>query len=137
MRILQNGLSQHDVTDKYYNRKYESLNRRLEKVFETLEESERNLSDCEARLQSIRQQCLSMDSIYESLKIFDKLYEKMSDYEKKNFVRTFIERIELYEDKTRHNGNPIKAVHFKFPVAYNGETVYEIVPPNGCGLCFL
>ena len=95
-----------------------------------MEESERNLSDCEARLQSIRQQCLSMDSIYESLKIFDKLYEKMSDYEKKNFVRTFIERIELYEDKTRHNGNPIKAVHFKFPVAYNGETVYEIVPPN-------
>ena len=66
----------------------------------------------------------------ESLKLFDKLYDKMTDLEKKRFVHTFIESIELYPDKQRKNGSPIKKVHFKFPVAYNGETVYDFSPPK-------
>ena len=60
--------------------------------------------------------------------MFDKLYDKMTDFEKKSFVRTFIDSIELYPDKQRKNGCPIKTVHFKFPVAYNGEAVYDFSP---------
>ena len=37
---------------------------------------------------------------------------KMTDLEKKRFVQTFIESIELYPDKQRKNGSPIKTVHF-------------------------
>ena len=33
--------------------------------------------------------------------------------------------VELYPDRQRKNGSPIKTVHFNFPVAYNGETVYD------------
>ena len=58
-----------------------------------------------------------------------KLYEKMSDLEKKSLVNTFIKSIEIYPDQSRKNGCPIKAVHFRFPVAYNGEVVYTICPP--------
>ena len=81
------------------------------------------------RLESVKRQKLSKEIIYESLKLFDKLYDKLNDYEKKSFVNTFIESIELYPDKKRKNGCPIKTVHFKFPVSYNGETVYSVTPP--------
>ena len=129
-RKLESELDRLDVMDKHYDRKYESLSRRLEEAFDVEEETERKMADCEARIESINKQGLSKESIYESLKLFDKLYDKMTDLEKKRFVHTFIESIELYPDKQRKNGSPIKKVHFKFPVAYNGETVYDFSPPK-------
>lgn len=53
----------------------------------------------------------------------------MNDFEKKAFVNSFIQSIELYPDKKRKKGCPIKTVHFKFPLSYNGESVYEVSPP--------
>ncbi|WP_026499371.1 recombinase family protein, partial [Butyrivibrio sp. WCD2001] len=128
-RKLENELDNLDVTDKHYDRKYESLNRRLDDAFEAIETTEKNMHDCEARIESIKKQMLTKDSIYESLKLFDKLYDKMNDFEKKAFVNSFIDSIELYPDKKRKNGCPIKTIHFKFPVSYNGETVYDVSPP--------
>ena len=69
------------------------------------------------------------DSVYESLKVFDRMYSKMSDLEKKNFVRSFIDRIEL-EPKVGRHGMPIKNVKFKFPVAFDGSSVYEVLTPS-------
>lgn len=128
-RKLESELDSLNVTDRYYNRKYESLNRRLEEAFEAIEAAESKIADCESRIESIKRHNLTKESVYESLKIFDKLYERMTDLEKKTFVRTFIDSIELYPDKTRKNGCAIKTIHFKFPVAYNGKTVYDVTPP--------
>ena len=80
--------------------------------------------ECEAKIESIKKQGLTRDSVYESLQLFDKHFNTMTNLEKKSFVRTFIDSIELYPDKKGVNGCPIKTVHFKFPVAYNGEGVY-------------
>ena len=127
-RKLESEMDRLDVTDKHYDRKYESLSRRLDDAFEAIEAAEKTISDCEARLESVKEQGLSKKSVYESLKIFNELYDKLNDHEKKSFVRSFIESIELYPDRQRKDGNPIKCVHFKFPVAYNGESVYSLSP---------
>ena len=76
-RKLEDELDKLDVTAKNYDRKYESLNRRLEEAFDAMEEAEQKVADCEARLESIKQQKLTRDSVYESLKIFDKLYKSI------------------------------------------------------------
>lgn len=128
-RKLESELDKLDVTDKFYDRKYESLSRRLEEAFEAIEVSEHSVSDCEAKIESIKRQGLSKESICESLKLFDKLYDKMNEHEKKAFVNTFIESIELYPDKSRKNEFPVKTVHFKFPVSYNGESVFDSLSP--------
>lgn len=128
-RKLESELDQLDVEDKHYDRKYESLSRRLDEAFDAIEATENKVADCKARLESISKQRLTRDSVYESLKLFDKHFDKMYDYEKKCFVKSFIDSIELYPEKKRKNGCPIKTVHFKFPIAYNGETVYQISPP--------
>ena len=116
-------------TDKHYDRKYESLNHRLDDAFDAAEEADRKISDCKARLAAVKREGLSRESIYESLRLFDKLYDKMSDLEKKRVAKSFIRSIELYPDKKRKGGCPIKRVHFEFPVSYNGETVYDVSPP--------
>ena len=128
-RKLESELDKLDVTDRHYDRKYESLNRRLEDAFDAADEAERKIADCEARLESVKQDGLSRESIYESLTLFDKLYDELTDYDKKAFVRTFIDSIELYPDKKGKEGCPIKIVHFKFPVAYDGKAVYDFWTP--------
>ena len=57
--------------------------------------------------------------IYQFLLEFDKIYRKMTDLEKKEFMRTFIKAIELNR-YTYDSGRIIKQISFKFPVYYNG-----------------
>ena len=56
---------------------------------------------------------------------FDKLYDKLSDAEKKEFMGTFVESIELYPERLE-NGKFLKHIHFRFPVYYNGTVIDDI-----------
>ena len=59
------------------------------------------------------------------LMYFDKLYDKLSDAEKKEFMGTFVESIELYPERLE-NGKFLKHIHFRFPVYYNGTVIDDI-----------
>lgn len=129
-RKLESQLDSLDVMDKHYNRKYESLSRRLDDAFDALEAAEKIVADKEVMLESIKKQGLCRESIYESLKIFDEHFDSMTDLDKKSFVNTFIESIELYPDKKRKEGCPIKHIKFKFPVSFKGDVVYDYWTPD-------
>ena len=129
-RKLEEEMDKLDCLDRHYDRKYESLSRRLDDAFDAIEAAERNIADCEARLESIRKEDHSQKSVYESLRIFNELFDKMDDREKKIFVRGFIESIELNPGKHIKGSCPIKTIHFKIPVSYNGESVYSLSPKN-------
>lgn len=119
-----------DIADKHYDRKYESINRRLEKTFDELDEAERRVVDAEAKLESVKQQNLTKESIFSVLEIFEDVYDKLSDYKKKIFLQSFIESIELYPKEGTRRGTTVKKIHFRFPVSYKGESVYEISLPE-------
>lgn len=68
---------------------------------------------------------MSGDRIYNFLIAFDKLYDKLSDAEKKEFMGTFVESIELYPERLE-NGKFLKHIHFRFPVYYNGTVIDDI-----------
>lgn len=40
----------------------------------------------------------------------------------KQFMNSFIDRIEIYEDKLT-NGRFLKSIHFRFPLFYEGEEI--------------
>lgn len=119
-----------DVTDEFYDRMFESYSRRLEETFEELDNAEKRLADAESRLESVKKQALTKDSIIEVLKIFDKIYDKMTEYEQKSFMQSFIDSIELYPKEGTRRGTAVKAIHFRFPVSYKGEAVYEVSLPK-------
>lgn len=81
-RKLENQLDQLDVTDPLYERKYESLSRRLNQTFEAMNCAEEQIANLVLRLENIKQEQLSRDSVYEYLIIFDQIYDKMTDKEK-------------------------------------------------------
>lgn len=115
-----------DPTDKYFDQRYERFDRQLESVYETITETSIQLMDAEGRLEAIKRQSLTAESIYEGLKLFGTIYDQMTDFEKKTYLRSFIDKIELYPDKSRKHGCFIKSIDFRFPVSYKGERVYTV-----------
>ena len=103
-----------DVTDSMYEKKYDEMAL-----------TENHMDEIQSRLAHIRRKQLSGDRIYNFLIAFDKLYDKLSDAEKKEFMGTFVESIELYPERLE-NGKFLKHIHFRFPVYYNGTVIDDI-----------
>ena len=75
---------------------------------------------------SIRQNQLTEENIYNVLLAFDDLFDTFDPMEKKQFFRSFIERIEIYPQK-REDGTYLKKLVFNFPIpSFNGGTGREI-----------
>lgn len=70
-------------------------------------------------------QGVSGDNIYQLLLAFDEVYNAATEIEQKEFMRAFIERIDLYPEKQK-DGNWIRNIVFNFPVPVNGKEVKEL-----------
>ena len=86
---------------------------------------EQQIDEVETRLENIRQQKFSGDSIYQFLLYFDKLYDKFSDGEKKEFMNCFVESIEMHENE-QPDGRFLKRIKFRFPVFFDGQETQEL-----------
>ena len=60
---------------------------------------------------------------------FDEVYNSATEVEQKEFMKAFIERIELFPEK-RKDGCWIRNIVFNFPVPVNGEEVKELPLEN-------
>ena len=77
-------------------------------------------------MKSIREKQMTEENIYNALLAFDDLYDTFDPMEKKQFFRSFLERIEIYPQK-RKDGTYLKSLVFNFPIpTANGGTGREI-----------
>lgn len=54
-----------------------------------------------------------------------RLYYKFTDSEKKEFLSSFVEQIDIYPEE-QENGQFLKHIKFRFPVFYNGQEIQEL-----------
>ena len=121
---LEQQMDALDVTDTHYEKKILDLQRRYDAQYDVIAEVETRIEDVETQIQSIRQEKISADNIYKLLLAFDELYQSATEMERKEFMRAFIEKIEIYPEK-RKDGCWVKKIVFNFPVPVNGEDVIE------------
>lgn len=126
---LERQMDSLDVTDPYYDRKILDLQRRYDEQYGKIEEIEIQINDVQNQIRSIRQEKISGDNIYRLLLAFDQVYGSASEVERKEFMRAFIERIELFPEK-RKDGCWIRNIVFNFPVPLNGKEVTELPLEN-------
>ena len=108
--------------DPHYDRKLQDLQTRQNKIYDQIASVESEIADAQIQLENIRQNKVSADNVYQFLLYFDKLYGKFSDIEKKAFMNSFIERIEIFPER-QENGRILKHIEFRFPVFYEGQTL--------------
>ena len=72
--------------------------------------------------------CLALvvrNHFYRLLLAFDEVYHSATEAEQKEFMKAFIERIEMFPEK-RKDGSWIRKIVFNFPVPVDGEEVKEL-----------
>ena len=114
-----------DVSDRHYDKKYDDMQERLDKLYDEIEATEVQIAEVETRIENIRQQKISGDQVYQFLLYFDRLYDKFTDAEKKEFLNCFVERIDIFEDQ-QPSGRILKHIKFRFPVYFEGQEVTDI-----------
>lgn len=127
---LERQMDTLDINDPYFDRKILDLQRRYDEQYGRIEEIEIQIDEVKSQIQSIRQEKISGDNIYQLLLAFDEVYGAATEIEQKEFMRAFIERIDLYPEKQK-DGNWIRNMVFNFPVPVNGQEVTELPLESG------
>ena len=118
-----------DPGDKHYDRKYQDMQERMDNLYDRIAELEEAITDVETKIGASYGKQVTGKKIYQFLLDFDILYGKMTDLEKKEFMRTFIESIELDPDE-KDMGRIIKHIDLTFPVYYDGQEGDRIRMPK-------
>lgn len=108
-----------DINDKHYDRKYQDMQDRMDILYDRISDLEDAIADIDARIRGAYGEKITTDQLYKILLSFDKMYYRMTDLEKKQFMRDFIDEIELYPEK-QEDGRILKQLSLGFPVFYEG-----------------
>ena len=122
---LERQMDTLDINDAHYDRKILDLQRRYDEQYDTIEEIEVQIGELQSQIRSIQQEKISGDNIYRLLLAFDEVYHSATEAEQKEFMKAFIERIEMFPEK-RKDGSWIRKIVFNFPVPVDGEEVKEL-----------
>lgn len=121
---LEHQMDTLDFNDPYYDRKSLDLQRRYDEQYELIEDMEAQLAEIQGQIDDIHQEKITADNIYHLLLAFDEVYNAATEVEQKEFMRAFIERIDIFPEK-QPTGNWIRNIVFAFPVPYNGKEIRE------------
>ncbi len=116
-----------DVFDSSYDKKYNDLQKRLDNIYVKIEEVELEIKNKEENIDKIIKNQISEEKVYQFLRFFDIMYKDFTDSEKKEFMNSFVERIEIYPEPLE-NGRILKSIKFKFPVIFDEGDTYQILP---------
>ena len=117
------------VSDEYYDKKYEDIQVRLDKLYDEIEEIETFIEAVETRLYNIKQEKISGDNVYQFLLFFDNLYDKFTDMEKKIFMKSFLEEGNIYEAE-QEDGRILRSLKFRFPIFFKDRETQELCWDN-------
>ena len=85
------------------------------KTYDKIEEAEELLVSAKAKRRSLLADKITGDNIYKALIFFDKLYDKMSEAEKREFLSQLVDNVQIYEER-KENGQWLKSIEFKLPI---------------------
>ena len=117
---LNQQLDRLDVTDRHYNRKYQDMQDRLDTLYDRIADLEEKIDDVTDKISGAYDENLTSKQLCKVLLQFDEMFEEMTDLERKEFLYTLIERIDLFPER-QENGSILKRIRFKFRVDYDAE----------------
>ncbi|WP_289391717.1 hypothetical protein, partial [uncultured Phocaeicola sp.] len=103
--------------DKSADRKRKDMNRRLDKIYEDMEELEVQREGSLNKLSAVQEQQLNQEKIFQLLLNFDKIYDKLTNDEKRKLLHSLISEVEIYrKDEIKETKTYIKKVKYAFEV---------------------
>lgn len=116
-----------DCSDRHYEQKYTDMQNRINSLYDEIAEATENLETVQTQIKAIKEQKISQKRIFEFLELFDIIYNEFTEFEKKEFLHSFIKKIEIYPEQLE-NGQILKSIQFRFPVYYQGNEADMFIP---------
>ena len=102
---------------------------RLDGLYDTIMELEERIEDAKLRRSSIEMEAITLDNIYKLMLNFGKLYDIISDEEKKNLITYLIKEIQIYPNG--ESEKPLKSIEFNFPIFRDGKEIRRLLWDKG------
>ena len=121
---VENELDNMPLDTKYRERKIHDLNKRLDNLYDVIDELESKINGLNVQISSVELGMINKDNVINALNQFDKLYDLMSEEEKKEAITGIISEINVHEEAI--NNNYIKNIKLKFNI-YNDNQLDLII----------
>lgn len=92
------------------------------KTYDKIDEAEELLISAKTKKRALLADKITGDNIYKALIFFDKLYAKMNEAEKREFLSQLVDNVQIYEER-KENGQWLKSIEFKLPIIENEFTL--------------
>lgn len=136
---LEREIDNLPIDARFRERKIHDMTLRLDGLYDTIVELEERIEDAKLRRSSIEMEAITLDNIYKLMLNFGKLYDIISDEEKKNLITYLIKEIQIYPNG--ESEMPLKSIEFNFPIYRDGQEVRRLLWEKGntvetvCLLC--
>ncbi|MDJ0304440.1 recombinase family protein [Dehalobacter sp.] len=122
---LENEIDSLAEDARFRERKIHDMTLRLDGLYDIIVELEEKIEDVLLRRKAVEQDAITLENIYTLLANFDKVYDKISDEEKKSLISSLIKEIEIFPCDEAEL--PLKSILFNFPVYKDGEDACEFL----------
>ncbi len=122
---LENEIDSLPEDTRFRERKIHDMTLRLDGLYDIIVELEVKIEDVLLRRKAVEQDAITLENIYTLLANFDKVYDKISDEEKKSLISSLIKEIEIFPCDEAEL--PLKSILFNFPVYKDGEDACDFL----------
>ena len=112
---LLDEIDELDPSEKHYAKRKKDLADRLDKMYDKIEDIEQQLQTAGEKKKSVEAEQLTTQNLYKVLLCFDRLYDLMTEIEKRQLLETMVEEIQVFEER-QPNGRWLKSIKFKLPI---------------------
>ena len=126
---LEREIDNLPIDARFRERKIHDMTLRLDGLYDTIVELEERIEDAKLRRSSIEMEAITMDNIYKLMLNFGKLYDIISDEEKKSLITYLIKEIQIYPNG--ESEQPLKSIEFNFPIYRDGQEVRRLLWEKG------
>lgn len=126
---LEREIDNLPIDARFRERKIHDMTLRIDALYDTIVELEERIEDAKLRKSSIEMETITLDNIYKLMLNFGKLYDIISDEEKKSLITYLIKEIQIYPNG--ESEQPLKSIEFNFPIYRDGQEVRRLLWEKG------
>ena len=122
---LENEIDTLSEDTRYRERKLHDMTIRLDGLYDIIVELEEKIEDAKLKRRSVEMNAITLDNVYKLMINFEKMYDRITDEERKALVCSLVKEIQIYTHE--ESEVPLKSIFFNFPVFKDGEEVQELL----------
>ncbi len=112
---LLDEIDELDPSEKHYAKRKKDLADRLDKMYDKIEDIEQQLQTAREKKKAVEAEQLTAQNLYKVLLCFDRLYDLMTEIEKRQLLEIMVEEIQVFEER-QPDGRWLKSIKFKLPI---------------------